>query len=87
MLRLITVLLVALLGSTQYSLWLGKGSLLHVWSMNNQVRAVNSEIKKLKARNIRLNLEIYDLRQGKSMLEELARTDLGMVTKMKYFYR
>jgi len=85
MIRLTTVLLIALLVSTQYSLWLGKGGLLHVWNMNYQVRAAYNEIQKIKIRNTRLNLEIRDLRQGKDMLEELARTDLGMLKKDEIF--
>jgi cell division protein FtsB len=44
-----------------------------------------SEIQKLKTKNIRLGLEIHDLRKGRNVLEELARTDLGMVKKNEIF--
>lgn len=43
--------------------------------------------KKLQARNRALQDEITDLKQGNKVVEELARSELGMVKKDEVFYR
>jgi cell division protein FtsB len=85
--RLLTIILVILVGALQYPLWLGKGSWLRVWELNQQIdkqRDVNSH---LKLRNDTLDAEVRDLKQGSAAIEERARNELGMIKQDEVFYQ
>ena len=74
-----SVLLAALLLLVQADLWLGKGNLRYVWQLERQVaeqRAVNEEARAI---NARIEAEVGDLAEGLEIVEERARSDLGMV--------
>jgi cell division protein FtsB len=78
-LRWVTVVLAALLVAVQADLWLGRGSLPQVLGLNSQLavqQAVNDEAR---TRNTRLAAEVSDLKEGLEMVEEKARSELGMV--------
>ena len=77
--RWLTLTLSILLLSTQASLWLGKGSLPHVWSLQRSLEAQTARNEALKERNARLSAEVNDLREGLEMVEEKARGELGML--------
>ena len=77
--RWLTLTLSILLLDTQGSLWLGKGSLPHVWSLQRTLDAQTARNAMLKERNARVAAEVNDLREGLEMVEEKARTELGML--------
>ncbi|MEK0418542.1 MAG: hypothetical protein RI949_2548 [Pseudomonadota bacterium] len=77
--RWLTLTLSILLLATQGSLWLGKGSLPHVWSLQRTLDAQTARNAMLKERNARVAAEVNDLREGLEMVEEKARTELGML--------
>lgn len=83
-LTLIFVILIALL---QYPLWLGKGSWLRVWNVNQQISTQKEKNKVLKQRNETLNAEVRDLKQGNAAIEERARSELGMIKEDEVFYQ
>lgn len=83
-LTLIFVILIALL---QYPLWLGKGSWLRVWNVNQQISSQKEKNKTLKQRNETLNAEVRDLKQGNAAIEERARSELGMIKEDEVFYQ
>ncbi len=83
-LTLVFVLLIALL---QYPLWLGKGSWLRVWDLNQQISGLKKENDQLKSRNESLDAEVRDLKQGYAAIEERARSELGMVKNGEVFYQ
>ena len=85
-LRLIGVVLFIVFLSLQVSLW-GEHGLLELWSLSrsNQQEAINNE--QLKERNQILIDELADLKRGGSVLEELAREDLGMVKPGETFFK
>ena len=83
-LTLVFVLLIALL---QYPLWLGKGSWLRVWDLNQQISGLKKENDQLKSRNESLDAEVRDLKQGYAAIEERARSELGMVKNDEVFYQ
>lgn len=83
-LTLIFVLLIALL---QYPLWLGKGSWLRVWNVNQQISSQKEKNKALKQRNETLSAEVRDLKQGNAAIEERARSELGMIKEDEVFYQ
>ena len=83
-LTLIFVILIALL---QYPLWLGKGSWLRVWNVNQQITEQKDKNSAFKQRNETLNAEVRDLKQGNAAIEERARTELGMIKQDEVFYQ
>ncbi|MGF6193265.1 cell division protein FtsB [Serratia sp. 2723] len=83
----LTLLLLALLGWLQYSLWLGKNGIHDYVRVNDDVVAQQSSNAKLKARNDQLFAEIDDLNGGQEAIEERARNELGMIKPGETFYR
>lgn len=85
--RILTLILVILIASLQYPLWLGKGSWLRVWELDRQIEKQKSVNAGLKARNDSLDAEVRDLKQGYAAIEERARSELGMVKQDEVFYQ
>ena len=83
--RLVTLLLVALIALIQYPLWLGKGSWLRVWEVDQQLQVQRNTNQKLEARNAALDAEVRDLKQGLDAIEERARSELGMIKQDEIF--
>ena len=78
-LRWSTAALLALLALVQAQLWLGGGGKPHAMNLQLQLgrqQAVNDEAR---MRNARLEAEVRDLREGLEMVEEKARSELGMI--------
>ncbi|MBI4191716.1 MAG: cell division protein FtsB [Betaproteobacteria bacterium] len=85
--KLLTLALVALIALLQYPLWLGKGSWLRVWEVDQQLRAQHEINQKLQSRNAALDAEVRDLKQGLDAIEERARSELGMVRQDEIFFQ
>ena len=83
-LTLIFVILIALL---QYPLWLGKGSWLRVWNVNQLINGQKEKNVASKQRNETLDAEVRDLKQGNAAIEERARSELGMIKEDEVFYQ
>lgn len=83
-LTLVFVILIALL---QYPLWLGKGSWLRVWDLNQKISEQRDKNTQLKQRNDTLDAEVSDLKQGNAAIEERARSELGMIKQDEVFYQ
>ena len=69
----------ALLAVVQAQLWLGSGGKPHAMNLHLQLgrqQAVNDDAR---VRNARLEAEVRDLREGLEMVEEKARSELGMI--------
>jgi cell division protein FtsB len=79
----VIVLLILLL---QYPLWVGKGSWLRVWELEQEVAAQNTANQALEQRNTQLAAEAQDLHSGYDALEERARYELGMVRANEVFF-
>lgn len=77
--RIAALFLVAVLALLQAELWFGKGGLPRVWSLKQQVTQQQAENAQAKAHNEQLAAEVRDLQEGLEMVEEKARTELGMV--------
>ena len=75
--RLIPLVLLVLLLMLQSQLWLGRGSMTRVQQrqMTEQM-AANATATQA---NARLSSEVHDLKEGLDMVEEKARSELGMV--------
>ena len=85
--KLLTLALVTLIALLQYPLWLGKGSWLRVWDVDQQLRAQRETNLKLQSRNAALDAEVRDLKQGFDAIEERARSELGMVRQDEIFFQ
>ncbi|MEE8429526.1 MAG: cell division protein FtsB [Gammaproteobacteria bacterium] len=85
--RWLIALLVAILLVLQYRLWVGEGSLAEVWRLQQQVAAQRKENERLMERNMALDAEVTDLKQGMAAIEEHARNDLGMIKENEVFYQ
>ncbi len=85
--RWLIALLVATLLVLQYRLWVGEGSLSEVWHLRQQVEAQRKENERLVERNMALDAEVTDLKQGMDAIEERARNDLGMIKEDEIFYQ
>ena len=85
--RWLTLALVVLIAALQYPLWLGKGSWLSVWGIDQQLSAQKQANQKTTARNASLDAEVRDLKQGYGAIEERARSELGMVKQDEVFYQ
>ncbi len=83
--RLISISLAGLLLIIQFPLWLGKGGWLKVWDMQQQVAVATKRNEELKARNVKLESEVKDLKEGTGALEERARYELGMIKQDEVF--
>lgn len=77
--RLSTLSLVLLLAAVQFDLWLGKNNLRNVWRLEQDLAAQQASNDALRAANARIEAEVGDLAEGLEIVEERARTDLGMV--------
>lgn len=77
--RWVTVVLAGLLIAVQADLWLGRSSLPYVMSLQTQLREQQAVNEAARQRNQRLVAEVNDLKEGLEMVEEKARSELGMV--------
>ena len=77
--RWISGVLLALLAAVHAELWFGKGSVPHVMGLRSQIDAQKAVNERLRTRNDQLAAEVTDLREGLEMVEEKARSELGMI--------
>ena len=80
-------ILTALIVLVQYPLWLGKGGWLRVWEVNRQLEAQAGRSAQFESRNVALDAEVRDLKQGVDALEERARYELGMIKADEVFFQ
>ena len=85
--RVLTLILALLIVALQYPLWLGKGSWLKAWEVDQELNKQNTENARLKARNASLDAEVRDLKTGYEAIEERARSELGMVKRDEVFFQ
>jgi cell division protein FtsB len=78
-LRWAPLILAALVLLVQADLWFGKGNLPYVMSLRKQVAEQKVANEKAQERNTRVAAEVADLKEGLEMVEEKARSELGML--------
>jgi len=85
--KLLTVIMVFLLLLLQYRLWTGNGSLVEVNLLKDEMEKIENENENLKERNLSLTAEVFDLKQGHEAIEEIARSEMGMIKDGETFYQ
>jgi cell division protein FtsB len=77
--RLVTIALIVLIGWVQAELWFGKAGVAHVHEQSMALAALRATNDAAKQRNDQLQAEVSDLKEGLEMVEEKARSELGMI--------
>ncbi len=85
--RLINLLLLVLLAALQFKLWFGQGGLRDLSQLQAANLAQHAENERLTQRNRELAAQVGDLKAGSEAIEELARTELGLVSPDEEFYQ
>ena len=70
----------------QYRLWLGDNSVRALNMLEVELEAQRSINVELEERNLVLEIEVLDLKNGVEAVEERARSELGMIGKDETFY-
>jgi cell division protein FtsB len=83
--RLVSAALVVLLVVLHVQIWFGRGSVPNVAKLMSQLEEQKKSNEQAEIANARLQAEINDLREGLDMVEEKARTELGMVKANEIF--
>jgi cell division protein FtsB len=77
--RIVPAILIALLLVVHAQLWFGRGSVGNVAAMQRKLDAQKAANAQSQQANERLASEVRDLKEGLEMVEEKARSELGMV--------
>jgi cell division protein FtsB len=77
--HLVPAALIALLFILHGQLWFGRGSVPNVSKLVTQLDQQKNLNTQAKLLNDRLSAEIHDLQEGLEIVEEKARSELGMV--------
>jgi len=83
--RLIAAALIALLVLFHAQLWIGRGSIPSVQDLQQRLDELVAKNAQAQAGNDQLSAEVRDLKEGLEMVEEKARTELGMVKPNEIF--
>ena len=83
--RFVPAALLVLLLVLQGQLWFGRGSVPNVAKLNQELAAQKRSNAQAEQTNARMEAEIRDLREGLEMVEEKARSELGMVKPNEIF--
>ena len=83
--RVIPVILIALLVLFHAQLWSGRGSIPNVREMQRRLDEQQAKNIKAQAGNDQLSAEVRDLKEGLEMVEEKARSELGMLKPNEIF--
>ena len=77
--RVLTLVLIIFDAGIQAELWIGKGSLPHVVALKGELAQAEAANTQARPRNVQLQAELRDLREGLEMVEEKARAELRMI--------
>ena len=83
--RIVPAILIGLLVLFQVQLWRGRGSVPNVQEMQRRLDEQLTKNTNAKAANDQLAAEVGDLKEGLEMVEEKARSELGMVKPNEIF--
>jgi cell division protein FtsB len=85
--RILTLLLLVLLGLLQYRLWFGQHSIADYFRQQEELRSQQASNLELEKRNRMLRADVSDLQQGLEAIEERARNELGLIRNDEVFFR
>jgi cell division protein FtsB len=77
--RRVLLVLLVLLAWLQVRLWISDDGYRAAWRLGDQVSAQKDENETLRDRNRALAADVADLKTGVDAVEEIARSELGMI--------
>ena len=83
--RIIPAILIALMVLFHAQLWIGRGSVPNVRVLQQKLDQQLTKNTDARAANTQLAAEVRDLKDGLEMVEEKARSELGMVKPNEIF--
>jgi cell division protein FtsB len=83
--RPVPLILLTLLVVFQLQLWFGRGSIPDVWRLRQQYQTQLALNTQTELKLERMRAELRDLRDGTEMVEERARSEIGMVKPNEIF--
>ena len=83
--RPVPLILLTLLLVFQMQLWFGRGSIPDVWRLRQQYQTQLALNTQAELKLERMRAELRDLRDGMEMVEERARSEIGMVKPNEIF--
>ena len=83
--RPVPLILLGLLIVLQLQLWFGRGSVPDVWRLRQQHQTQLALNTQAELQLERMRAELRDLRDGMEMVEERARSEIGMVKPNEIF--
>lgn len=85
--RAVVLVLMVLIGLLTYDIFQGKNGLAQYQKVSQELAEAKAISMRLSARNDTVQRQIDDLKQGDLAVEELARTELGLIKPDETFYR
>jgi cell division protein FtsB len=85
--RALTLVLLLMLAGLQYRLWFGDTSVAGVQAKAARLDALETDLRRLEARNRTLAAEVESLREGLGAVEAQARLTLGFIRPDEHFYQ
>lgn len=85
--RWLALTLLLALAAAQIELWSSRGGVRSVMALQHQIKAQMRENAALRERNLALDAEVQDLKQGLEAIEERARSEMGMIRENEVFYQ
>jgi cell division protein FtsB len=85
--RTVLLILLGLLALLQLRLWVSDDGYRAAWRLAGQVEAQAQENELLRDRNRALAAEVGDLKTGLDAVEEIARSELGMIRAGETLYQ
>ncbi len=85
--RYLAILLSILFILLQYDLWIGEGSIIAAWKLEETIKLQQRQNARIKERNNALDAEVKDLKSGLQAIEERARSELGMIKEDETFFQ
>lgn len=70
-----------------YDIYFGRNGIQEFQKVSTQLQEASNKSELLTKRNLALQEELEDLQQGSIAIEELARSELGLIKEDETFYR
>ncbi len=85
--RIAALILMILIGLLTYDIFQGKNGIAQYQKVSQELAEAQKISEHLARRNNAVRDEINDLEQGDLSIEEMARSELGLIKKDETFYR
>ncbi len=85
--KLFALIILAIICYLGYDMYYGKNGYMQAVNTEKKFQLESKKIDKMEHMNQALSDEISDLKKGNKVVEELARSELGMIKENETFYR